>query len=42
VVLLAMLARWDWGAEAARVQRRIAEAAERGGAQPPPGLAPAH
>ncbi|GBF97494.1 hypothetical protein Rsub_10417 [Raphidocelis subcapitata] len=40
-VLLTLLSRWDWAAEAARVRRRIAEAAARKG-DAPPGLAPAH
>jgi hypothetical protein len=35
-----LLSRWDWGKEAARVQRRMAEAAARG--LPPPELAGAH
>jgi len=46
VILLPMLVRWDWGQEAARVQRRMAEAAARrskGEGGPPGGLlVPAH
>lgn len=40
LVQLALLSRWDWSKEAARVQRRMAEAAAKG--LPPPGLAAAH
>jgi hypothetical protein len=42
VVLLAMLARWDWGKEAARVQYRMAKGGRGAGGEGGPALAPAH